>query len=37
MKFDFKKFNDIYYDKVCDFLIEISKYNRTHINWNWAR
>lgn len=37
MKFDFKVFNDIYYDKVCDFLIEISKNNRTHINWNWAR
>ena len=24
-------------DKVCDFLVEISQYNREHINWNWAR
>ncbi|HCO73234.1 MAG: GNAT family N-acetyltransferase [Clostridium sulfidigenes] len=37
MKFHFKRFNNTYYDRVCDFLIEISKCNRTHINWNWAR
>ncbi len=30
MKFYFKRFNNTYYDRVCDFLIEISKYNRTY-------
>lgn len=37
LKFKFKNFNYTYYDKVCDFLVEISQYNREHINWNWAR
>lgn len=37
MKFDFRNFDNSYYDKVCDFLIELSKYDRKHINWNWAR
>ena len=25
------------YEKVCDFLIELNKNNKEHINWNWAR
>ena len=25
------------YQLVCDFLIEINKNDKTHINWNWAR
>ena len=25
------------YDKVIQFLIELSEENRYHINWNWAR
>lgn len=37
MKFIFKKFEDKYYNAVHDFLIEISRSNHTHINWNWAR
>lgn len=37
MKVDFRNFDNSYYDKVCDFLIELSKYDRKHINWNWAR
>lgn len=37
MKIDFRKFNNTYYNDVCDFLIEISKDNDKHINWNWAR
>lgn len=37
MKIDFRNFNNSYYDKVCDFLIELSKHDRKHINWNWAR
>ncbi|PQP81745.1 GNAT family N-acetyltransferase [Paenibacillus sp. PCH8] len=37
MKIDFRNFDDSYYDQVCDFLIELSKDDRTHINWNWAR
>lgn len=32
-----KSFEPTDYEKVCDFLIEINKNNRTHINWNWAR
>lgn len=37
MKFNFKNFDYSFYDKVCEFLIEISKNNCKHINWNWAR
>lgn len=37
MEIIFRRFNDSCYDKVCDFLIELSEYNRNHINWNWAR
>lgn len=37
MKFEFRNFSDSYYEKVCDFFVELSKNDRTHINWNWAR
>ena len=37
MKIIFRNFDNSYYDKVCDFLIELSKDDRNHINWNWAR
>ncbi|WP_130807099.1 GNAT family N-acetyltransferase [Senegalia massiliensis] len=37
MKVDFRNFDNSYYDKVYDFLVELSKYDRKHINWNWAR
>lgn len=37
MKADFRNFHNSYYDKVCDFLIELSEYDCKHINWNWAR
>ncbi|MCT2536255.1 GNAT family N-acetyltransferase [Aquibacillus koreensis] len=37
MKTVFKMFNRSYYETVCDFLIELSKDDRKHINWNWAR
>ncbi|WP_117170006.1 GNAT family N-acetyltransferase [Paraliobacillus sediminis] len=37
MKTLFKTFNSSYYETVCDFLIEVSKDERRHINWNWAR
>ncbi|MCT2536271.1 hypothetical protein NC661_13455 [Aquibacillus koreensis] len=33
----FKPFNNSYYEAVCDFLIVLSKGERKHINWNWAR
>lgn len=37
VKVNFRRFNNTYYNVVCDFLIEISKDNFRHINWNWAR
>lgn len=37
MNIIFRRFDDSCYDNVCDFLIELSEYNRNHINWNWAR
>ena len=37
MKTIFRKFDKSYYDTVCEFLIELSKDDRKHINWNWAR
>lgn len=37
MKIFFRNYNDSYYDSVCDFLIELSKDDRKHINWNWSR
>jgi hypothetical protein len=37
MKTVFRNYNKYYYDTVCDFLIELSKDDRKHINWNWSR
>ncbi|EGT0014673.1 GNAT family N-acetyltransferase [Clostridium perfringens] len=37
MKINFKKFERNYYNDICNFLVEISKNNHRHINWNWAR
>lgn len=37
MNIIFRNFDESCYDKVCDFLIELSKDDRRHINWNWAR
>ncbi|SFL38203.1 Acetyltransferase (GNAT) domain-containing protein [Gracilibacillus orientalis] len=37
MKIVFRTYDSSYYDMVCYFLINLSKDNRTHINWNWAR
>ena len=34
---EFRHFKDADYEAVCDFLIELNKRDRTHINWNWAR
>ena len=33
----FKNYQQDYYEKVIDFLKEINKEDKTHINWNWAR
>lgn len=35
MKFKHYCNND--YETVCDFLIELNRENKDHINWNWAR
>ena len=32
-----RRFREEDYDIVCDFLIELNRKDRTHINWNWAR
>ena len=37
MKYRFQSFNRSYYGKVYDFLVELSRDDRVHINWNWAR
>ncbi len=37
MQYEFQNFNRSYYEKVYDFLIELSRDSRMHINWNWAR
>ena len=34
---EFHQYRDTDYDSVCDFLIELNKCDRRHINWNWAR
>lgn len=34
---EFRHFCEADYDAVCDFLIELNRTDRTHINWNWAR
>lgn len=37
MEVIFRNFDNSDYDKVCDFLIDLSNDDRTHMNWNWAR
>ena len=34
---EFYRYRDSDYDAVCDFLIELNRADRHHINWNWAR
>ena len=34
---EFRRYTKEDYEAVCDFLIELSEHDRTHINWNWAR
>ena len=36
-KVSFRSYQDEDYEAVCDFLIELNRKDRTHINWNWAR
>ena len=36
-KVSFRGYQDKDYEAVCDFLIELNRKDRTHINWNWAR
>lgn len=33
----FEKYSEDDYEAVCDFLIELNRADRSHINWNWAR
>ena len=33
----FTSYCDEDYEAVCDFLIELNRADKTHINWNWAR
>ena len=33
----FRHYTEQDYESVCDFLIELNRYDRRHINWNWAR
>ena len=33
----FENYRSEYYQKVCDFLIEINRESRNHANWTWAR
>lgn len=37
MQYMFRNFNRSYFEKVHEFLIELSMDDHTHINWNWAR
>ncbi|MGN0478938.1 MAG: GNAT family N-acetyltransferase [Hominenteromicrobium sp.] len=37
MNYTFQNFHVSDYEKVRDFLVELSGEDRTHINWNWAR
>lgn len=37
MKYEFRNFNCSYYERVYDFLRDLSKDSRMHINWNPAR
>ena len=36
-KMSFRSYREEDYEAVCDFLIELNRKDRTHINWNWAR
>jgi len=36
-KIRFTNYKDENYKDVCNFLIELNKKNKEHINWNWAR
>ena len=33
----FRHYREECYDAVCDFLVELNRDSREHINWNWAR
>ena len=33
----FQHYRDEDYEAVCDFLIELNRQDKTHVNWNWAR
>ena len=33
----FQHYRDEEYEALCDFLIELNRTDRRHINWNWAR
>ena len=33
----FRQFKETDYEAVCDFLIELNRPDKSHINWNWAR
>lgn len=33
----FRNYTESDYQKVCDFLIELNRDSKEHINWNWAR
>ena len=33
----FERYSEDAYEAVCDFLIELKRADRSHINWNWAR
>lgn len=37
MKAIFKTYEEIDYQEVCDFLVELNRKEQTCINWNWAR
>ena len=37
MSYIFRRFEHSHYEKVRQFLIELSDNDRLHINWNWAR
>lgn len=34
---EFRNYRHENYEAVCDFLIELNRENKDHINWNWAR
>lgn len=34
---EFRHFSEDDYQALCDFLIELNRENKDHINWNWAR